>query len=168
MREYIRNVAQECEKIISLVQVGSGAIGYHDARSDLDYVIAPDAGDSMLEVMEYMHRKISGKYETVFFTQESSRHLQCYLLSNMLEIDIGYGGYEHAVARKPVFKVLFDRTDVVEKKMVQSREWMDDRIYGDKQKRYRGDGCASFPTLEDAGSSIRTETGTIFHLERIL
>ena len=140
---YIHNVTQECDRIVSLIQVGSGAIGYHDARSDLDYVIALDADDSMLEVMEYMHRKISEKYEIVYFSQEPSWHLQCYLLSNMLEIDIGYGGYEHAAARKPAFKVLFDRTGVVEEKMVQSREWMDDRIYGDKQKKDIAEACDS-------------------------
>ena len=133
--EYIQSVAAERGRIVALVQVGSGANGYHDEHSDLDFVIALDSGESMPEVMEYMHRKISAKYELAFFTQNESRHLQNYILSDLLEIDIGYGGYEHAAALKPAFKVLFDHSGTVEEKMVRSREWMDDSIYSDKQKK---------------------------------
>ena len=133
--EYILTIATECGKIVSLVQVGSGANGYHDEHSDLDFVIALDSGESMHEVMDYMHRMISAKYELAFFTQNESRHLQNYILSNLLEIDIGYGGYEHAAAWKPAFKILFDHSGTVEEKMVRSRKLMDDRIYGEKQKK---------------------------------
>ena len=133
--EFIRSIAAECDRIVALVQVGSGANGFHDEHSDLDFVVALDSGKSMPEVMEYMHREISAKYELAFFTQDESRHLQNYILSDLLEIDIGYGGYEHAAAWKPAFKVLFDHSGTVEEKMVQSREWMDDSIYSDKQKK---------------------------------
>ena len=91
--EYIRSVAAECGRIVALVQIGSGVNGYHDEYSDLDFVIALDSGESMPEVMEYMHRKISARYELAFFTQNESRHLQNYILADLLEIDIGYGTY---------------------------------------------------------------------------
>lgn len=141
--EYILSAAKECEKIVALCQVGSGAIGYHDERSDLDFVIALDANDSMLEVMDYMKQAITQKYEVAFFAQIEAAHLQCYFLSNMLEIDIGYGWYEYAAARKPAFKVLFDNSGVVEEKMIQSRAWMDNSIYGDKQKKDIKAACDS-------------------------
>jgi len=133
--DYILSAALACSKIISLVQVGSGAVGYHDERSDLDYVIAMDSSDSMLEVMEYMHRKISEKYELAYFAQDEARHLQVFLLPNLLEIDIGYGWYEYAAALKPAFKVLYDKSGVVEEKMIRSREWMDDKTFGNKQQK---------------------------------
>ena len=82
-----------------------------------------------------MRREISVIYEPVFFTQDESRHLQNFILSDLLEIDIGYGGYEHAAAWKPAFRVLFDRSGTVEEKMLRSREWIDDRIYGNKLKK---------------------------------
>ena len=132
--EYILSVTRAYDKIISLVQVGSGAIGYHDARSDLDFVIAMDSNDSMLTVMDYIHQKIAEKYEIIYFKQVETSHLQVYFLSNLLEIDIGYGGYEDAAARKPAFKVLYDRSGVVEEKMIRSMEWMDDVLFTDKQK----------------------------------
>lgn len=133
--EYILSIVGECSKIISLVQVGSGAIGYHDEYSDLDFVIALDCDESMPEIMEYMRQKISEKYGVTYFSQEEAIHLQVFLLDNLLEIDIGYGAYEYAAALKPAFKVIFDKSGVVEEKMVQSREWMDNKVFGDKQKK---------------------------------
>ena len=133
--EFVLSAARENDRIIALVQVGSGAAGYRDDRSDLDFVIALDSDESMPEVMDFMHRKIAEQYDVLFFKQDEPRHLQCYVLSGLLEIDIGYGGYENAAAWKPAFKVLYDRSGTVEEKMIRSREWMDDHIYGDKQKK---------------------------------
>ena len=73
--EFVLSAARENDRIIALVQVGSGAAGYRDDRSDLDFVIALDSGESMPEVMEYMHQKISGMFEILFFTQSEPRHL---------------------------------------------------------------------------------------------
>lgn len=133
--DFVLNLVKKHNKIVSLVQVGSGAFGYNDNRSDLDFVIALDTNDSMLEVMEYVSQKIKEKYNVIFFSQQENRHLQCFVLSNLLEIDIGYGGYEYAAAWKPAFKVIFDNSGVVEQKMIKSREWMDNSIYGEKQKK---------------------------------
>ena len=139
--DYIIVSAREGSKIVSLVQVGSGAEGFHDEKSDLDFVVAYDSNDSMIEVMEYMRRKITEKYSLLFFTQSEERHLQVYVLDNLLEIDIGFGCYEHAAALKPAFKVLFDNSGIVEEKMVKSREGMDERIYRDKQKKDLETAC---------------------------
>ena len=131
----IVSAAKECDKIISLVQIGSGAVGYHDEKSDLDFVVALDSGDSMPEVMDFMHQRISDKYDVLWFKQDESRHIQVYVLKNLLEIDIGYGGYLNAAALKPNFKVIYDKSGTVEAKMTGSREFIDDRIFGDKFKK---------------------------------
>lgn len=140
---YILSITKECSHIVSLVQVGSGAIGYHDERSDLDFVIALDEGSSMSETMEYMYRRLSEKYEFLYSDRNEAYHLQNFVLTNMLEIDLGYGWYEHAAARKPAFKVLYDNTGVVEEKMVKSREWMDNSIFGEKEKKDVATACDS-------------------------
>ena len=49
--DFIISVAKECPKIVALIQVGSGAEGFHDERSDLDFVVAFDSNDSMTEVI---------------------------------------------------------------------------------------------------------------------
>ncbi len=139
--EYVLSAARECRRIIALVQVGSGATGYRDDRSDLDFVIALDSDGYMPEAMDFIHRKIAEQYDLLFFKQDEPRHLQCYVLSDLLEIDIGYGGYENAAAWKPAFKVLYDRSGTVEEKMIRSREWMDDHICGDKQKKDIASAC---------------------------
>ena len=46
--DFVLSIAKECGKVVSLVQVGSGAFGYNDARSDFDFVIA-------LERMQHHH-----------------------------------------------------------------------------------------------------------------
>ena len=141
--EHVTSAARECGRITSLVQVGSGAVGFRDDRSDLDFVIALDSDASMTEVMDYMHRKLAEKYDIIYFSQSEAAHLQVFLLSDMLEIDIGYGCYEHAAARKPAFRVIYDDSGTVEEKMTRSREWMDDSIYGGKWKKDAGLACGS-------------------------
>ena len=48
--DYILSTAKDCPKIVSLVQVGSRAEGFHDEKSDLDFVIAYDNNESMTAV----------------------------------------------------------------------------------------------------------------------
>ena len=152
----ILSITRQCGKIVSLVQVGSGAYGYRDDRSDLDFVIALDSDDSMAEVMEYMHRRISEQYELLFFKQNEARRLQCFLLSDLLEIDLGYGAYEYAAAWKPAFKVLYDDSGTVEEKMKQSLAWMPDRICAEKQKKDIDTACQTvWARLMHAAAAIR-------------
>ncbi len=132
--DYIESVSLECDKIVALVQVGSGAIGYNDDWSDLDFVIALDAKESKSEVMNYMHQRIDEKHKVAHFSQHDERNLQCYVLSNLLEIDLGYGAYDRAAALKPEFKVLYDKSGIVNEKMDRSREGLGDRIYEEKHK----------------------------------
>ena len=141
--DYILSITKENPKIVALVQVGSGSYGYHDEKSDLDYVIALDSDSSMLEVMDYMNEKIASGYEIQYSIKQEASHLLVIILSNLLEIDMGFGCYEHAAARKAEYKVLFDNTGVVEEKMIQSRAWMDDSIYGNKQKKDIETACNS-------------------------
>ena len=133
--DFILSIAKACEKIVALVQVGSGAVGFTDDHSDLDFVVALDSNDSMKDVMDYFHQKVSQKYEIIYHGQIEQRRLEVFVLSNLLEIDLGFGCYEQAAAMKPAFKVLYDKTGVVEQKMIDSRKWMDDAIFGDKQKK---------------------------------
>ena len=140
--------------------MGSGAIGYHDARSDLDFVVALDSNDSMLSVMDYIQQKIAEKYEILYYKQVEASHLQIFLLSDLLEIDIGYGGYEGAAARKPAFKVLYDKSGIVEDKMIQSREWMDEVLFTDKQKKDIALACDTvWAHLMHASVAIRRGNG---------
>ena len=89
--DYILSTAKDCPKIVSLVQVGSGAEGFHDEKSDLDFVIAYDNNESMTEVMDYMHNKISENYNLLFYTQSEEKHLQVYVQSRTTMDERIYG-----------------------------------------------------------------------------
>lgn len=141
--DYILSITKENPKIVALVQVGSGSYGYHDEKSDLDFVIALDSDSSMSEVMDYMNEKIASKYEVQYSKKAEASHLLVIVLANLLEIDMGFGCYEYAAARKAEYKVLFDNTGVVEEKMAQSRAWMDESTYGNKQKKDIETACDS-------------------------
>ena len=93
-------------------------------------MIVPDSDESMPEVMEFMHQRISEKYRILFFKQDEAGHLQNYIMSNLPGIDIGYGGYENAAACKHAFIIRYDRSGTIEGKMIRSREWMDDHTQG--------------------------------------
>ena len=160
--DFVLSAARQCSRVVALVQVGSGATGYRDDRSDLDFVIALDSGDCMTEVMDYMHREISARYDLVYFTQSEARHLQSYVLSDLLEIDIGYGGYENAAAWKPAFKVLYDNSGVVEEKMIRSREWMDEHIFGEKRKKDIAAACDSV-WIRLMHATVAIHRGFYFH-----
>lgn len=56
--DFILSIAKACEKIVALVQVGSGAVGFTDDHSDLDFVVALDSNGSMKGVMDYFHQMV--------------------------------------------------------------------------------------------------------------
>ena len=87
--DFILSIAKACEKIVALVQVGSGAVGFTDEHSDLDFVVALDSNDSMKEVMDYFHQKVSQKYEIIYHGQIEQRRLEVFVLSNLLAINRG-------------------------------------------------------------------------------
>ena len=82
--DFILSIAKECEKIVALVQVGSGAVGFTDDHSDLDFVVALDSNDSMKEVMDYFHQKVSEKYKIVYFGRIEQRRLEVFGLKLLL------------------------------------------------------------------------------------
>lgn len=60
----------------------------------------------------------------------SVRKLQLFLLDNYLEIDIGYYTLETLYARREYFKVIFDKTNLVESKMLNSWNELKDKNKG--------------------------------------
>jgi len=122
VRDYIISLCHACEHIVALVAVGSGAYGYTDELSDLDFVIALDHDDNMETVMYYVSDKLKEQYQFLYFKQAPERRLQVYLCDNYLEIDIGYGAYTRAAAFRPHWKVLFDKSGTVHDAMQRSWE----------------------------------------------
>lgn len=53
--DFVLSAVKACDQAVALVQVGSGAVGFHDAHSDLDFVIALDA--DMIENLKSLNQK---------------------------------------------------------------------------------------------------------------
>ncbi|NLM56895.1 MAG: hypothetical protein GX192_05555 [Clostridiales bacterium] len=120
--DYIISFTKSYEHIVALVAVGSGSYGFYDELSDLDFVIAIDSNENMEMVMEYVKSQLDKCLNYIYFKQSPQKRLQVYLSDNYLEIDIGYGAYTSAAATKKHWKVLFDKSETVEKAMRTSWE----------------------------------------------
>ncbi len=120
--DYIISFTKSYEHIVALVAVGSESYGFYDELSDLDFVIAIDSNENMEMVMEYVKSQLDKCLNYIYFKQSPQKRLQVYLSDNYLEIDIGYGAYTSAAATKKHWKVLFDKSETVEKAMRASWE----------------------------------------------
>ena len=105
--------AKENKNILSAVLVGSGAVGFIDDASDLDFYLIVDSKESISGAMDYVKENIEKLSEVLTFKQMDERRLQVYLLQNYLEIDIGYTPIDETEATRERFKVMFDKTNTV-------------------------------------------------------
>lgn len=67
--DYIISFTKDNEHIVALVAVGSGAYGFYDELSDLDFVIAVDSDENMEMVMEYVRSQLSKRLNFIYFRQ---------------------------------------------------------------------------------------------------
>ena len=130
---YIVNEFKNREEVISVIQVGSGAIGYRDKYSDLDIAVVVD-NNTKDEVFDKTYKCISDKYSIFDFDDLRERRLQVFLLDNYLEIDIGYYTLDSIYARRENFKVIFDKSNKVNDIMVNSWNEMKEKNKGTTQE----------------------------------
>lgn len=109
-------------EILSVIQVGSGAIGYKDRYSDLDLVVVID-NSNISDVFKKTNDDIRNLYDIFYVDNMENNNLQLFLLNNYLEIDIGYYTLETLYARRQNYKVIFDKTNKVEEIMTKS--WLE-------------------------------------------
>ena len=150
------------ESILSLVLVGSGAVGFTDDISDLDFYLIVDHEENMSDVMDYVKENIEKYNSSLFFQQMNMRKLQVYLLDNYLEIDIGYSVLSEAAASKERFKVIFDKTDTVEILMKESWQNIKDKQHlksssADIREKFKEYADDTFHYLFHAAAAIKRE-----------
>ena len=130
---YVVNGLKKRKEIISVIQVGSGAIGYRDKYSDLDFAVVVD-DSNIEEIFEKTFKSISNKYNVFFFDNMKERNLQLFLLDNYLELDIGYYTLESLYARRENFKIIFDKSNKVNDIMINSWKEMKEKNKGTTQE----------------------------------
>lgn len=119
---YLVDKFSQRKEVLAVIQVGSGAIGYRDKYSDLDFAIVVDDTD-INDIFKKTQEDVNNKYRVFFFDNMKERKLQLFLLDNYLELDIGYYTLNTLYARRENFKVVFDKTNQVEDLMKKS--WLE-------------------------------------------
>ena len=130
---YIVNELKKRTEVISVIQVGSGAIGYKDKYSDLDLAVVVD-DCNIEEIFDRTFQNISNKYNVFFFDNMYERKLQLFLLDNYLELDIGYYTLESLYARRENYKIIFDKSHKVNDIMINTWNEMKEKNKGTTQE----------------------------------
>jgi len=122
----ITALANTCGDIVSAVLVGSGAEGFTDEFSDLDFYMVADCDANIPRAMDDIASGIKERLQILTFMQMPQRELQVYLTGNYLEIDIGYASLDQVRATRKRWEVLFDKTGTVDADM--RRTWEQNAI----------------------------------------
>lgn len=136
--------------IAGVILVGSGAEGFKDEYSDVDFCIVTEAPvEALLEIMKKCSAAIHSEFPVMKFQEMPERQLQIYFLQSFLEIDIGYVELSKLEAVRKRWKVCFDHTGQLDRIMQES--W--DRI-----RKYHGK-----KTNVDVDQIYRDYYNTIWH-----
>ena len=119
---YLVDKFSQRQEVLSIIQVGSGAVGYRDKYSDLDFAIVTDETNIDL-IFKKTQEDVKEKYNVFFFDDMKERKLQLFLLDNYLELDIGYYTLETLYARRENYKIIFDKTNQVED--IMKKSWLE-------------------------------------------
>lgn len=128
-REYILGIIVENakldERLDGCILVGSGAIGFSDRFSDIDICMVTNDNANVSEIFDDWRERIESLLP-VFSHIPSIRGkdilLHNFFLNNYLEINICFLRNADMEARKDKWKVLFDHTNTLEQKMIESWE----------------------------------------------
>ena len=107
--------------VIGVVQLGSGVIGYQDAYSDIDLMVA--ATDSAV-VKERLVKSIRALGPIVLKEKQFAPDifLLIVLFDNRLELNLSIAPFEKVSARSPLWNVVLDQDGALQQQMLRSQE----------------------------------------------
>ncbi|AIQ15026.1 hypothetical protein [Paenibacillus durus] len=117
IKECIINNITKIDEVLSVISIGSGAVGFTDELSDIDlYIVIKDDCDKpnfMLRIREQIHES----FEVWQSLEMINRSLHVFLLANYLEIDIGYDHLRNVSARRKLWKIEVDKIGDIDNRM---------------------------------------------------
>ena len=112
------------ERILGVLIVGSGAIGFDDEYSDIDLcIVCPD--DQTLTIYQDWQSRFEKLLPVIGcspVTYGPNSHLYALLLDGFLELDAGFIGIGSLTAKRERWKVAFDRSGKIADIMTQTWE----------------------------------------------
>lgn len=124
---YFVNVIKELESsnlVEGIIQLGSGVIGYKDAHSDIDLMVATFRVEDVEQTKNLVHQTLS-HFNPIYIKEKQLRKdifLVIAIMQNKLEFNISIVPRELLSVKSPLWKVIADKTGLVTKKMDTENE----------------------------------------------
>lgn len=131
-------------RVDGLVLIGSGAVGFRDELSDVDLIAAVAPGLDAAEVGDELARRLAESLPLYRYAQTPparARGIHVFLLTGHLELDLSFIATSELRALDERWRIVFDRTGDVTRRMSLPRPAGPDRR---EQARFRFlGGCGS-------------------------
>ena len=104
-------------RIAGVLVVGSGAVGFEDAYSDIDLCVVVAAEDDVNAVFREWRTRIEEILPVIHcieITYGPNNYLYAFLLDGFLELDIGFLCLTNLFAKRERWKIIFDRSGKIE------------------------------------------------------
>jgi len=119
------NAFKDDRQICGIILVGSGAVGFADQYSDLDFCVVVSDDCSLRDTYDLWGRRIEELFPVLLHQKvDKSAHnlLHVVVLESLLELDLGFLKRSHLAAAKPRWKVVYDRDGELDEHMKTSWE----------------------------------------------
>ena len=115
------------DRIAGAVLVGSGATGFRDSYSDVDFAVLVGDEARLEEVYADWWGRLHALLPVIDAFKEPPRHLYGLLLDRYMELDISFQCEADLFERKPSWRILFDRRGVIPGLMKTREKTADDQ-----------------------------------------
>lgn len=120
------------KSVLAVILVGSGAKGFRDRFSDIDFTAALDDNADIDGFLSEYQEYLSSEFDVMINNRVPCRPLAVAVLDNLLEIDISAVFLHELRAVRESWKVLRDRSGQAES--IMQRTW-NERMSADMSKR---------------------------------
>jgi len=107
-------------RLAGVILVGSAPEGFDDRYSDIDHMVVLSEDNQLADLFTDWKSRIADLFPILSSFEVNSSinaYLVGFLLTNFLELDIGFLDQENLVAKRSRWKVAFDRSDHIEEIM---------------------------------------------------
>ncbi|MGB3717872.1 MAG: aminoglycoside 6-adenylyltransferase [Candidatus Promineifilaceae bacterium] len=136
LNDLLASLGQD-ERLVGVLLVGSAADGFDDRYSDIDLSVVVAEDSQVSEVLSDWKTRIAVLFPVLSSFEVNyaeNMFLAGFLLTNYLEMDIGFSGFKDLFAKRSRWRVVFDHSGQIEETMQSSWE---NRVVTGPEAEYR-------------------------------
>lgn len=121
----ITNFLKKIDSVEGIILVGSCSSDNPDQWADIDLSIVINPKEKTRQVQKKFTSFAQKNFDLFHFNEskyEEDNYLSLFFLKNYLEIDIGFISFEKIFAKRKKWKILYEKSNIVSKKMQQTWE----------------------------------------------